>query len=168
MKSIELRMVSVSASAKKVTMTCTWLSLPKCRSFDVIAFRGGNDTIILKGGEESNVIGYQYYDSNKITYTSSHKNIKEKEVGVGLSVNLVDNVSQHLSVQFSAIFGTGATNLLVYGTYQHAIENVTLTQSKSYSFQYGGLGKVLDFYWGIEEKYDKTPGLIVSGSINDN
>lgn len=39
MKKIELNMFSVDASVKKVRLKCTWLSIPKCKSFDIIALK---------------------------------------------------------------------------------------------------------------------------------
>lgn len=46
--------------------------------------------------------------------------------GVGLSVNLKDNVSILLSVKLAVSFASGKDPFTVYGAYEHAVQNVTL------------------------------------------
>ncbi len=167
MKFIEMNMYSVAASVKKVTLNCTWLSIPQCKSFDVVAFRPNAYSYVCDIVKTDNTIGYQYYDGNTITYKYNNDNIKYTSGGVGLSTNIVDSVSSSLKVTFSTTFATKADPFTVYGTYQHAVNNVTQAQSQSYSISSSGMGGVLNFSSSVYSKYDKTPGLEVEGSIYD-
>lgn len=168
MKSIEMKMTEVGASVKKVVMTCTWLSLPKCRSFDIISFRPGAKSLSAVTIQDSNICGYQYYDDSVISYTAYDSNMKISNKGVGLSTNIKDDVSSKLSVKLSVNFGTGVDPFTVYGTYQHATEDVSLAKSQRYKIAEGGMGDVLKFYLWTEDCYDDTPGLKVTGSLCDD
>lgn len=170
MKSIEMVMSNVGASTRKVTLTCTWLSLPKTRSFDVIAFRVPKKTITVDSTSVGNIKGYQYYDDKVVEYTHTTKNLKICDYGLGMSMNIADNVSKSLKMTLSVNFGGGVAvedSCTIYGTYQHATKDVTLAKSQKYSIKSSGMGKVLDFSWTVESKYDNTPGLVVTGSIMD-
>lgn len=170
MKSIEMVMSNVGASSRKVTLTCTWLSLPKTRSFDVIAFRVDSKAVILSSTVANNIEGKQIYDGKEVVYTSSTKNLKNCSNGFGVSMNIADNVSKTLKMYLSAnIAGTenSGNPFTVYGTYQHATKDVSLKDSQKYSLSSSGMGGVLKFGWLIKSKYDDTPGLVVKGSIYD-
>lgn len=170
MKSIEMVMSNVGASSRKVTLTCTWLSLPKTRSFDVIAFRVDSKAIIISSTVANNIEGKQIYDGKEVEYTSSTKNLKNCSNGFGLSMNIADNVSNSLKMYLSAnIAGTenSGNPFTVYGTYQHATKDVSLKNSQNYTLSSSGMGGVLKFGFFVKSKYDDTPGLVVKGSIYD-
>ncbi len=166
MKSLFMHMYSVDATVKKVTLVCTWLDIPNCKSFDVVAFRPGETSFSCDINPTDNTFGVQTYDGQKIEYSHSNGNIKYADNGVGLSTNIVDSVSSSLIIQFSATFATGAPTLTVYGTYQHAVNNVTLAQSQNYAISFLGMGGVLNFDSSVYSKYDDTPGLLVTGSTD--
>lgn len=167
MKSIEMNMTSVGASVKKVVLNCTWLSIPKCKSYDIVAFMPASSSVVIDTTVTSNIQGYQFYDDDQISYNYSDKNIKLTSKGIGLSTNIVDSVEDSLSVKLSVAFGSGASKYTVYGTYQHATDDVSLTRSQYYTFSKNGMGGVIDFYLWTASKYDDTPGLSVTGSIYD-
>lgn len=167
MKKIKMEMYSVEASVKKVQLICTWLSIPKTKSFDVVAFRPGSASASVDTSDTDNVVGYQYHDDDKIKYKYTSNNIKYTDSGLGLSTNIVNDVSKTLKVKFSASFLTSAPTFKVYGTYQHATSDVTLNKSQKYSISSSGMGKVLKFKSGVASKYDNTPGLVVTGSLDD-
>ncbi len=168
MKKIELNMYSVSASVKKVMLKCTWLSIPKCKSYDLIGFRVpgyySGLTIDINGTE--NVVGYQYYDGQKIKYDHTSDNIKKNGRGIGVSMNIVDSVSKSLSMSFSVNFGTSKDPFAVMGSYQHAVKNLSLSKSQRYDIQVLGMGDVFKFKSGVDSYYDNTPGLMVIGSLD--
>jgi len=167
MKSIVLDMWSVGASVKKVIITCTWLDIPQCKSYDVIALRGEDASYSFDIEDVENTVGYQNYDGKSIKYLHTNGNMKKSPGCFGLSVNIVDSVTSSLSVSLSATFCTKQDPLIVYGTYQHAVNNVTLAQSQNYDFSVWGMGQVLDFSSDVWSKYDNTPGLYVVGSYKD-
>lgn len=171
MKKITMQMINVNLSSKTVTLTCEWLSIPKVKSFDVIAFRTGAKGAFINTSLNSNIYGIQYYNDSKINYYYGYDNIKMLDNGIGISMNIVDSTSTKLKCIFKVVFGqnitTGNDRLLVFGTYQHATTNVTLKESQNYSLSVLGLGNVLNFSNSVILKYDNTPGLEVMGGIND-
>lgn len=54
----------------------------------------------------------------------------------------------------------------VYGTYQHAVKNISLSNSKKYTIGAGGMGDVLNFTSGYSSYYDNTGGVMVRGSLD--
>lgn len=167
MKKITMQMYDVQPSAKTVSLTFEWLSIPKCKSFDVIAFRINKPGVTLNAGNTKNVQGYQYYDGKTISYPYNSNNIKYLSNGLGVSMNIVDSTSKSLVCTFKVTIGTGSDSLMVFGSYQHAVENVTLSQSQNYTLHTIGLGNVINFSDSVIKKYDATPGLEVLGSIHD-
>ena len=96
-------------------------------------------------------------------YTSDDDNTILGPRGVGITMNMYDNATNHqmtLDVYFLTNPGT------IYATYQHARHsNVTLAMAQSYTFSASGLGKVLLFsnatitgyYDGMTGVEDSTP-----------
>lgn len=168
MKSIVMKMYSVAPSAKKVSLTCNWISIPKTKSYDIIAFRVGASSTVLNSLGTSNINGYQYYDGEVIKYTYSSDNLKSTKKGLGLSMNIVDSVKKSLKMELSVTFGTNSDPFTVYGTYQHSVDDITLKKSKKYTISSDGMGGVIKFKSNsVEKSYDDTPGLVVTGSISD-
>jgi hypothetical protein len=167
MKRIVMQMVNVNASSKTVQLTCEWISIPKVKSYDIIAFRFTDTAVTINTNSDENIIGTQYYDDSKITYNYDSDNIKYLDNGLGVSMNIVDSTKKSLACTFKATFGTGRDPFFVYGSYQHAVSNVTLSESQDYTLHYWGLGHVIYFDNEMVKEYDKTPGLEVFGSIND-
>ncbi|MGN0414647.1 MAG: hypothetical protein ACI4FX_04055 [Agathobacter sp.] len=166
MKQLTMNMYDVQAQVYKVSLTCKWLTLPQTRSYDVIAFRPGTSFTPNSLGS-SNMNGYQIYDGNTITYNYTSSNFKTSTSGVGLSVNLKNDVSKSLSVKLDVAFASGNDPFTVYGAYEHAVQDVTLAQSQKYSISSGGMGKVIAFNSSVADYYDNTQGLKVTGSLND-
>ena len=50
----------------------------------------------------------------------------------------------------------------VYGSYQHAVTNVTLEESHNYELDGGGLGYVFNFPLKISQKYDGMGGIQIN------
>ncbi len=169
MKKLTLEFTSVGGSTKTALLKCEWLSLPKCRSFDVIGMRVTDKSLTIDiAGITSNILGKQIYDGKTIKYTSNSDNMKYLKNGLGLSMNIVDDVSSSLKCEFSVTFGTAAKDFDVYGSYQHAVKNVSLWTSKQYSMSSSGMGGVFKFSnIFAKDVYDKTPGLHICGDIDD-
>ena len=165
MKKLTMTMTQVQASHKKAIFTCEWLSIPKVKSFDVIGMRPEQTAMTIDGFETTNVQGHQYYDGNTIAYGPNNGNIKYTSTGLGISMNIVDSVSTSLKCDFAVTFGSGATIFTVHGTYQHAVTNVTLSESKNYTIMATGMGNVLNFASSVWNKYDNSPELYVIGIV---
>lgn len=163
MKKLYMQVVSSSTSTKIVTLTNTWLSLPKVRSFDVIALRPETNSMTINVSS-STISGYQKWDGNVISYNSSSSNTKISSSftghgGIGISMNIVDDVSSSLENSITVYFLCGNSTFSISGTYQHATSDVTLAQSQNYSFSSSGYGNVLSFASSVASKYDNMQGV---------
>ncbi len=165
MKRLTISISVGSISAKTVTLTNTWLSLPKTRSFDVIAIRPGSLSATIN--ITNNMIsGYQKWDGNMITYDKNSDNTKiinsmlsQGQGGIGISMNIVDATQYSLENSLTVVFLSGADPFKAYGSYQHAQSDVSLAESKNYSINKNGLGEVIDFASSVRSKYDKMGGV---------
>ena len=140
-----------------------WKVIPATRSFDVIAFRGQGMKVI-----ENSEMGAQTYYVNDvehvISYAYNGTNIQKRDLGYGISMNLVNGSDVNGFVLYtSAIFEkTVSGTAYVYGSYQHATENVTLAESQNYDIHAAGLGNTIYFYGNTVTKYDNMPGVYVT------
>lgn len=162
-KKLELEASTLdTASGFKMTTRCTWKQLPNIKSYDVIAVRWQNGTSSFS---VSDIYGYQNYDAGNqymtLTYANGNANIKTASNGVGISMNLADDATgpHTLSlITYGTVPSLGTVNF--YHTYQHAQSNVSLANSKDYTFSASGLGGVLLFNSSsIQNKYDAMTGL---------
>lgn len=158
MKKIKMKIVSNGASVKKIELTCEWIKTPKVKSYDIIAIRVNQDAIF---SADENCYGKQYADNDVITYKGGSSNIKSSKTGLGISMNLVDNASNH-KLELYANVAARNQSMIIFGTYQHATSEVSLSRSQKYNFSPKGMGGVIDFTsTSVYEKYDRTPGLAV-------
>ena len=167
MKKITIGTYAGAANTKIATVTNEWLSLPQVRSYDVIAvrFTSLSALSILKANNATS--GYQTWDGNTINYDSNGSNITIKtsncnagKAGVGIKMNIKDEVSRSLKMGLTVTYTRqGSNSYFVYGTYQHATENLS---DVKYSFSPVGMGNVLDL-GSYASKYDNTSGVHVLG-----
>lgn len=76
-------------------------------------------------------------------------------------MNIVNNVTNSLQNQLTFTY-LAAQGIQAYGAYQHAKSEVTLSQSKNYSFSSSGKGGVFDFANSVWPKYDDMQGVYVN------
>ena len=155
--------VTDTGTAASHTLSNIWKITPSARSFDVIALRLQNYTIV--SGSQS---GYQIYsytnDSSykSIYYAANGTNIKRFSNGYGISMNLKDGDNiDYLELTTSSTSTPGSGGRAVYGTYQHATADLTLAQSQNYTLGASGLGGVLVFPYSISQHYDGMTGVQV-------
>ena len=149
--------VTGSDDLKTFSVKNIWRTMPIVRSYDVIAARYSASNSNIRRTSYS---GMQVGKENTY-YTSGNGNIKETSNGVGISMNLYDDVNDILNNFLFITFKlSGDVNLDFYATYQHATSNVTLAQSQDYTFGASGLGGVLDYASStIRNRYDGMQGL---------
>lgn len=152
-----------SISTKYVTLTNVWKTIPKVKSFDVLAISVGVPSISFNlNGHRS---GYQKWDGNVINYAADSGNWKIVDSstiwkkGLGLSQNLVDDTTTSLENSITVTFLSGADPFPVRASYQHATSDLSLTQSKDYTLGTDGMGGLIKFSSSVSGKYDNTPGL---------
>lgn len=143
--------VNIVKSGQWVTLYGSWFTVPVVHSYDVIAVRfdgcsyGGNMNFKQTYGSGGNL----YLVTNGVNQVFSN--------GIGSSALLQYGSSNEYSLTFN-VSGSGT----IYGTYQHATQNVTLTQSQNYTIHPGGLGRVVQFYNNLNLKYDGMTGVDIS------
>lgn len=149
--STSYKTITIINNSGTITLKLKWAQDPKIRSYDVIGIRFDGPS--LNGG----VAFRQYYRVNGELKSSTTSVKKELSNGFGMSFLLPSGERLESTITFN-VSGTG----IVYGTYQHAVTNVTLNESTSYSISYLGLGKVLKYSDLISEKYDRMSGVDVN------
>ncbi len=141
-KGITLATYIYNIPRARINVKVSWDGVPKTKSYDVIAARwdvypGASFTPLYSTGVQTGndrLLEQRYQDGGNNMIKSSN--------GIGISMNIFDNVTYELNNELD-ITGELWGNMEVAATYQHATKNVTLAQSKSYSFSANGLGGVL-------------------------
>lgn len=159
-----------SISAKYVTLTNVWKTIPKTKSFDVLAISPGVPSASYNFSSYRS--GYQKWDGNTISYEAGNENWKLVnsnsiwKKALGLSQNLVDATASSLENSITVEFICNEYTFPVRASYQHATSNVTLAQSQSYTLGTTGMGELIIFESSIAKKYDNTPGLYAELTLN--
>ncbi len=129
-----------------ITIVTKWKQEPVVRSYDVIGAR-------LVGTSLLNNITTKVKSSSGTTYYNNYNN---QANGFGCSIKLPKNSSNIMIVQEFYVKKQGT----IYASYQHAVENISLTNSKKYSIAPEGMGSVFRFNNNyITSIYDNTPGV---------
>lgn len=131
-----------------VSIGLNWLVNPTIRSYDVIgAYVAGvsildfDPAVVVSSAGTS---GYNYVQS---AYNGFGNSVLLPSSGTGIMVTQVIKTS---------------TGGVVLGSYQHAMQNVSLATSQCYNFSLGGYGSVFSFYGNAVGKYDGMAGVDIS------
>ena len=136
-----------------------WLIVPATQSYDVTAMRGEHATFV-NGTQEGVQTYYKNGAYNYINYSTNGTNIVKNSNGFGISMNLVNDASYY-ETELTANVTADDQYATVYGTYQHAVRNVTLDQSKAYTISHNGYGDVVNFVVSVQDFYDRMQGVYV-------
>lgn len=132
-----------------VTLTATWNLIPTINSYDVIGFRPTSASITTIGTAKVTGNGYS------VSYPAS--SAQQSGTGFGHSVKL-GGVSNMKASTYMYCTPSGT----VYGSYQHAMSNISLANSKLYTISAGGYGYVFHFYGAASGIYDNATGVYIS------
>lgn len=141
-----------------VVTTATWKYIPSTRSFDVIGFRGYNFSI-RNGSQEGEQIYIENGQYKYIDYDIDSNNAKSFSNGFGISMNIINNTITFLQTTAECDIKTDGVNPAIHSAYEHAIKDVTLAQSQSYTLNPAGMGGVFAFPSNIVPYYDSMDGL---------
>ena len=150
----------IGGSTHNVIVYTQWLVTPATKSYDVTAMRidGG---YVVEGTQD----GTQTYWANGaygyVEYSPNGTNIRKADNGFGISMNLVNDAS-YFETDISANVIATSSSATAYGTYQHAVTDVTLDESQSYTISHNGFGEVLNFATGIRGSYDRMAGVSIA------
>lgn len=148
-QSKSLRVSKVSSSSNTlVTVNLAWLKSPVIRSYDVIGANLNGLKLV------SNPNTYVYYDNNRVNYSYA----KVLSNGFGTSIKLPNSGNNISITQTYILNGSGK----LYASYQHATENVSLSNSKNYSISISGYGNVFLFNSSVRNKYDAMGGVSIT------
>ncbi len=141
-----------------VSVDVAWKGIPKTRSFDVMGIRGYG--FEFRNGSQ---IGRQIYKLNGsykvIDYSWNGTNIKRLDNGFGISMNIVNDDIDDLMLSVECDVTPTESHPTIYGSYQHAVQNVSLTESQNYYLGIAGLGNVFVFPYNTSVKYDGMTGV---------
>ncbi len=163
-KQISLIDVDFDDNSHRLTVYTQWLIVPVTQSYDVTAMRV-EDAYIVEGSQT----GLQVYKKNgtigSVNYSPNGTNIRKEDDGFGISMNLVNDASYY-ETEISANVVATSQYAKAYGTYQHAVTDVTLDASQSYFISHNGFGGVLNFATGVQNWYDGMNGVSISLSYS--
>lgn len=163
-KQISFIDAALSNNVHQLTVYTQWLITPVTQSYDVTAMRV-EDAYIVEGTQT----GLQVYKKNgvvgSVNYSPNGTNIRKEDDGFGISMNLVNNATSY-ETDISANVVATSQYAKAYGTYQHAVTDVTLDASQSYTISHNGFGDVLNFATGVQNWYDGMNGVSISLSYS--
>jgi hypothetical protein len=162
-KRITINIIASWSSSRTITVELTWITMPSTRSHDVIAIKPNRSyTINL-----TNISGYLEHNGSIVqSYTGNSSNVRNisGNGGVGLSMPLPTGGTS-MSSGLTLVVITDNDPFDAYGSYQHAQQSVTLSQSKAYNLTANGLTNIINFTNSTTAgKYDNMSA--VNCSIN--
>lgn len=142
---------------ERIILINEWKIMPAVRSYDVIGVRYYNWQPTTAWGDQTAFSYDEGVNTTEYSYNGSNMNIQSN--GIGISQNLYDysslyGLSNRLVVEGKVL----SDHIGRYGSYQHATRDVTLAQSKNYTFG-NGMGEVFLFNLGIGSYYDNMQGV---------
>lgn len=159
-KRIQILDNDLGNSVHRITVYTQWLVTPATTSFDVTAMRieGG---YVVDGTQDGTQVYWKDGAYGYVNYAWNGTNIRKTDTGFGISMNLVNGAS-YFETDISANVKTTSSNAVAYGTYQHAVTDVTLDQSHSYTISHNGLGGVVNFVSSVYNLYDGMAGVSIA------
>ena len=150
----------IGGNTHDIMVYTQWLVTPATKSFDVTAIRidGGS---VVEGTQNGTQLYWKDGAYDWVNYSYNGTNIRKADNGFGISMNLVNGAS-YFETDISANVISTSQNAVAYGTYQHAVTDVTLDQSQSYTISHNGLGGVLNFSNSVYNLYDRMAGVSIS------
>lgn len=164
-KNLVISKMKLGTNSYFIHLTNNWLINPSVKSYDVIAMR--MDDVTMSAGTQTGIQMYNTSNggSGSVDYSYQGTNMVLSSNGFGISMNLVD-AGTGFTCEIEAVVTATSEWATVYGSYQHAVENVSLANSKAYTISHNGYGKVINFATGIQNSYDAMKGVSISLDYN--
>lgn len=144
-KTLKISKTSIS-NESNITILASWNNNPSVKSYDVIGARLVNTSLL--NTPVTKVINSSGSKSYSVNVNSNN--------GFGTSVLLSGN---NIKVTQTFRVKNGGT---VYGSYQHAMSNISLANSKKYTISSSGYGSVFAFTGTATNVYDQMSGVSIS------
>ena len=136
--------------------------MPAARSYDVLAFRFYNVALYTDSQTGTQLFRIEGDDINHLShvdYGPNGTNIKKYGQNFGISMNLVNNDINYLELSIDCLGKPSSSNPQVWASYQHAITDISLTQSQNYTISAAGMGKVINYDPSVVNYFNEMPGL---------
>ena len=159
-KNIQISSTKITGNRYFIQLVNSWLITPRVKSYDVIAMRF-DDVSVITGTQEGTQSYISGANSSLVNYTYNGTNMVLSSNGFGISMNLVDSATK-FECSIEATVNSTSQWATVYGSYQHAMTAVTLAQSKSYTISHNGYGKVINFATAVQNDYDNMQGVSIA------
>ncbi len=160
-KRINISSTSLGSNMYMIYLNTEWLITPTVKSFDVTGIRTFDATVIEDTQTGTQTAWNSSDGFSYVHYSPNGTNIVKENNGFGISMNLI-NSGVKFYADIEAFVTANSQYAKVYGSYQHAITNVSLLQSQSYVISAAGLGYVFNFATSIEDYYDGMGGVDIS------
>lgn len=144
----KLTIVKSCSSNCSIIVKCTWNSIPRVKSYDVIGARLSGTSLL------GNIITTRINSSSGTEYSN---NIYKLTKGFGVSVKLPSS-GTGISIEQKYTVSKGGR---VYASYQHAKSNISLATSKLYTISSSGYGRVFSFFGAAANVFDEMEGVDV-------
>ena len=144
---VQLTITKVCNTNCLITTTARWLALANIRSYDVIGAYLQNTSLVSTVTTRA-VTTSASQSSNSIKNTSN---------GFGVSIKSPSGSNLTINQYYSVSLGGH-----VYASYQHAIRNITLTNSQQYTISRSGYGGVFLFNSPYNSYYDNMSGVDIT------
>ena len=139
---------SCSGNECLVFLTVNWFSYPTVRSYDLLGIRLVNTSIL------QNISSRMIFGNMENIYVETRNDSNGNADTFKLpSGNEIIRFTKTFKVQ---------KNGSVYASYQHAIRNISLVNSRRYTFASGGLRNVFSFDSAVGDYYDEMRGVSIS------
>lgn len=159
-KNIQITSTHIGGNRYQINFITKWLLTPKVKSYDVIAMRL-DDATMVEGTQNGTQVYGSYGNYDMIDYSNNGTNMVKKTNGFGISMNLVDDAT-NFECDIESVVDSTSKWATAYASYQHAATNVTLAQSKAYNISHNGYGEVINFATAVENYYDGMQGVSIA------
>lgn len=147
-----LKISKSCTSGCDISVVLTWLVNPTIRSYDVVGAYFDGVSLIRMG--DTKVVSSSSVNSFSLNNQSNN--------GIGASIKLPTYSNIVISQSYKV--SSGGT---VYASYQHAVKNISLSQSQNYTFSTNGYGRVLNFASSVRGYYDNMQGVELELAFGD-
>lgn len=136
-----------SSSECTISLSTTWKCIPGIKSYDVTGVRLANTTF----SDDDFLFTYRADSTVKTSYAGK----KGASNGVGYAIKIPSSGD----IDYTALYFDVKPQGRVYGTYQHAVKNITLTKALDFTFNSSGYGGVFAWPSSYGQIFDQTSGV---------
>lgn len=130
-----------------IYLSTTWKCIPAVKSYDVTGIRLASTTFT----DSTQTFNYKSNGTVKTTYAGK----KGASNGVGFAVKIPSSGDIEYTIVRAYVKPQGR----VYGTYQHAVENISLNTALDFTFNSSGYGGVFSWPSSYGQIFDQTSGV---------